>query len=180
MPYEPPTSKLREVTALDDAPQLELLTTAHCQRLEEFERTNRAFFASRVSDRGDDYFTHFADRLAERVAENDAGQSLFFVLVAASGQIVGRVNISDIDKPPMTALGFRVDAGSQGKGIATRGVRAALEKARQRGVRSIAARAAVDNLASQRVLEHCGFTAIGPADPPPGSDRTFRGYRILL
>ena len=127
MPYEPPTSKLREVTALDDAPQLELLTTAHCQRLEEFERTNRAFFASRVSDRGDDYFTHFADRLAERVAENDAGQSLFFVLVAASGRIVGRVNISDIDQPELTELGFRVAEHAQGRGIATRGVITALD-----------------------------------------------------
>ncbi|MBO0811001.1 MAG: GNAT family N-acetyltransferase [Microlunatus sp.] len=164
----------------DNGIKLELLTMEHASRVEQFERANREFFASRISDRGDDYFAHFTERLAPLVAENHAGASLFFVLVATSGQVVGRVNIMDINQPDRTELGFRLAADMQGKGVATRGVKAALEWARERGVRSIMARAAVDNLGSQRVLERCGFTATGAAETPAGSDRTFRGYRIVL
>lgn len=164
----------------EDAVHLELLTMRHSQRLEHFERANRAFFASRVGDRGDDYFNHFTEQLAARVTENDTGQSLFCVLVAATGQIVGRVNISDIAQPSLTELGFRVDADRQGRGVATRGVLAALSLARDRGLRSITARAAIDNLGSRRVLERTGFTAIGPVDAPPASDGSFVGYRVDL
>lgn len=159
---------------------LELLSMDHRDRLEEFERANREFFARHISDRGDDYFAHFTDRLAALVAENSAGRSLFFVVVAADGQIVGRVNIYDVDQPGLTELGFRVAADQQGKRIATNGVLAALEKARGRGVRSIAARVALDNPASDRVLRRCGFTGTGPAATPAESNRTFTGYRILL
>ncbi|MGH8890857.1 MAG: GNAT family N-acetyltransferase [Acidothermaceae bacterium] len=164
----------------DSARQLELLAMRHAHQLEQFERANREFFASRISDRGDDYFAHFAERLAALVAENDTGRSLLFVVVAATQQIVGRVNITDIDQPALTELGFRVDSGMQGKGVATRGVVEALEIARERGVKSIMARVALDNPGSQRVVERCGFTATGLVDAPPGSHRTFMGYRIAL
>lgn len=163
-----------------DVIKLELLTMEHSPRVEQFERVNREFFASRISDRGDDYFAHFTERLAPLVAENDAGGSLYFVLVATSGQVVGRVNIMDINQPDRTELGFRLAADMQGKGVATRGVMAALDRARDRGVHSIMARVAVDNPRSQRVLERCGFTETGPAETPAGSNRTFRGYRIVL
>jgi ribosomal-protein-alanine N-acetyltransferase len=164
----------------DDAIRLELLAMRHARRLEQFELANREFFASRISDRGDDYFANFDERLATLVAENNARKSLFFVLVVPTGQIVGRVNIMDIDQPDVTELDFRIDAGVQGKGVATRGVRAALQITREHGVRSITARVALDNLASQRVVQRCGFTATGLADAPTGSHKTFMGYRILL
>jgi ribosomal-protein-alanine N-acetyltransferase len=164
----------------DNALQLELLTMDHRQRLEQFERANREFFASRINDRGDHYFTHFAERLAALVAENETGKSLLFVLLAVNGQVVGRVNITDIDRPDLTELGFRVDEAFQGQGVATRGVLRALDQAAQRGVRTIAARVATDNHASQRVLERCGFNATGPTDPPPDSNKAFIGYRIQL
>lgn len=164
----------------EDAASLELLARRHRRQLEQFERANREFFANRVGDRGDDYFVHFTEQLAARVTENENGQSLFFVLVTEAGQIIGRVNISDIDQPSLTELGFRVDADRQGRGVATRGVLAALEVARARGVPSIMARAALDNLGSRRVLEHTGFTAIGPVDAPSASDSSFMGYRVDL
>lgn len=49
---------------------LERLTLDHARPLERFERANRAFFAARVGDRGDDYFEHFDDQLAARLVEN--------------------------------------------------------------------------------------------------------------
>ncbi|SDS29024.1 GNAT family N-acetyltransferase [Microlunatus soli] len=163
-----------------DAVDLELLSMEHRDRLEQFERANREFFARYISDRGNDYFAHFTDRLAALVAENDTARSLCFVLVTADGRIVGRVNIYDIDQPELTEIGFRVAADQQGKGLATYGVLAALEQARARGVRSVAARVALDNPASHRVLTRCGFASTGPAATPAESTRTFTGYRILL
>jgi RimJ/RimL family protein N-acetyltransferase len=56
----------------------------------------------------------------------------------------------------------------------------AIRRAAQSGVRTIGARVATDNPASQRLLERCGFHATGPTAPPPGSRRSFIGYRITL
>jgi len=160
--------------------RLELLTSQHRGGLERFELTNREFFASRIGDRGDDYFEHFPERLAALVGENDAGRSLAFVLVDEAGAIVARINITDVDQPELTELGYRVAESAQGKGVATSGVRAALDVARARGVRRVTARVAHGNPASRRVLEHCGFMATGPTDPPAGSPKSFTGYRVDL
>jgi len=157
--------------------RLELLNPSHEADLERFERTNRAFFARRIGDRGDEYFEHFAERLAALVAENRTGTSLITVLVDDAGAIVGRVNLTDIDDPELTELGYRVAEEAQGRGVATRGVGAMLELAAEHGVRTIAARVATTNHASQRVLERCGFARTGPADPPAGSRVGFIGYR---
>src|SRR5262245_31067549 len=153
---------------------------AHAEPLERFERKNRAFFASRVGDRGDDYFDRFNDRLGALVAENQAGKSLFCVVVDETGAIVGRVNITDIDQPERTEIGFRVAEDAQGRGIATTSVMTALDLASARGVRLVAARVATVNLASQRVLQRCGFKETGPAEPPAGSAKSFIGYRKQL
>lgn len=160
--------------------RLELLSTDHAAALEAFERDNRAFFAARIGDRGDEFFEQFDDRLADRVAENDDGRSLLCVVVDAGGSIVARINVTDIDQPGETELGYRVAEAAQGHGVATWGVREALELAAQRGVRTVDARVAITNPASRRVLEHCGFTPLGAAHAPDGSQKTFAGYRTLL
>ncbi|WP_197275010.1 GNAT family N-acetyltransferase [Luteipulveratus halotolerans] len=160
--------------------RLELLAPEHARPLERFELDNRAFFATRISDRGDGYFAHFDARLAELVEENRAGTSLIGVLLDPSEAVVGRVNITDIDQPERTEIGFRVAKNVQGQGIARTGVRLALDLAVARGVRTVHARVATDNPASRRVLEVCGFQPTGPAPTPEGSSRTFIGYIIRL
>jgi ribosomal-protein-alanine N-acetyltransferase len=169
---------------MDSCVRLELLTTEHTARLETFEKENRAFFASRITDRGDQYFEEFAARLAALVQENAEGTSLLCVVVDdgdgdgdGDGDILGRVNITDIDQPELTELGFRVAERAQGRGVASAGVRLALAQASQRGVRTVRARVSTTNAASQRVLERCGFRPTGPAEPPAGTTRTFLGYR---
>lgn len=159
--------------------KLELLTPDHARPLERFERANRAFFAGRVGDRGDDFFEHFDDRLAARVREIREGASLFFVIVDGDGdgEILGRVNIGDIDQPELTELGFRIAEHAQGRGLATQGVISALDIAAARGVKAVKGRVSTANLASRRVLERCGFDHLGQADAPDGSSETFVGYR---
>jgi len=157
--------------------KLELLTPDHARPLERFERANRAFFAARVGDRGDDFFEHFDDYLGARVHENREGTSLFFVIVDPDGEVLGRVNISDIDQPKLTELGFRIAEHAQGRGIATQGVITALDIAAVRGVKTLKARVSAANLASRRVLERCGFAQTGQAEAPNVSFETFIGYR---
>lgn len=160
--------------------QLELLAPGHARPLERFERANRAFFAARVGDRGDDFFEHFDDHLGARVRENHEGTSLCFVIVDPDGEVLGRVNISDIDQPTSTELGFRVAEHAQGRGIATQGVTAALGVAASRGVTTVHARVSTANPGSRRVLEHCGFSQTGQVEAPEGSSETFIGYRTCL
>ena len=155
---------------------LELLTTDHARPLERFERANRAFFAARVGDRGDEYLEHFDDNLASRVQENRRGTSLYFVIVDAEREVLGRVNISDVDRPDLTELGFRVAEHAQGRGLATTGVIDALEIAATRGVRTVKVRVSIANAGSRRVLECCGFAQTGRTEAPSGSSQIFIGY----
>jgi ribosomal-protein-alanine N-acetyltransferase len=157
--------------------RLELVEMRHAEVLERFERANRDFFADHVSDRGDAYFEQFEQGLATLVDDNRAGRSLCFALVGPDGEVVGRVNLYDFDRPELTELGFRVAEGVQGKGVATRGVMAALRVAGERGVGSVIARASTMNIASQHVLESCGFSSTGQTEPPAGSSKVFVGYR---
>ena len=160
--------------------KLELLTPDHARPLERFERDNRAFFAARVGDRENDFFEHFDEYLGARVDENREGTSLFFVIVDTDGEVLARVNISDIDQPKLTELGFRVAEQAQGRGLATQGVITALDIAAIRGVKTLKARVSTANLASRRVLENCGFGQTGQAEAPNGSSETFIGYRKEL
>lgn len=162
---------------MDASTRLELLSIDHARPLERFERANRAFFAARVGDRGDEYFEHFDELLAARVSENEEGTSLYFVIVDADGEVGGRINISDIHGPHMAELGFRVAEHAQGQGLATAGVIEALEIAAMRGVTTVTARASIANMASRRVLARCGFAQTGQAEAPSGSSQAFIGYR---
>ena len=130
-----------------------------------FERANRAFFATMISDRGDAYFEHFSEEHAERVAEQEAGTGAFYLLVDDDSSVLGRFNL--IFGPDHTAvLGYRVAERVCGQGVATATVRELCRLAATRhGVRTIRAATAHSNPASQRVLVKAGFVATGPAEP---------------
>lgn len=160
---------------MSSASRLELLSLDHARALERFERANRAFFAARVGDRGDDYFEHFDDLLAARVSENEEGTSLYFVIVEGD-DVVGRINLGDVDRSDLTELGFRVAEHAQGRGLATAGVLEALEIAAARGVTTVQARASAANGASRQVLTRCGFAETGPAEAPSDRGQPFVGY----
>lgn len=161
---------------MNDYPRLELLAIDHGRALERFERTNRAFFAEHVGDRGDDFFEYFDERLAARVREIHERVSLFFVILDEDGEVLGRVNISNIDRPESTELGFRVAEDAQGRGIARQSVTTALEVAASHGVTTVKARVSTENLTSHRVLHHCGFEQTGQTEAPNAS-LNFIGYR---
>ncbi|MET7655657.1 MULTISPECIES: GNAT family N-acetyltransferase [unclassified Streptomyces] len=146
-------------------PELKRLDAAHAPAVLAFELANRAYFAASVSDRGDEFFDRFADRLSALLAEQEAGICAFYVLVAEDGSVVGRFNLYDLEDGT-AGLGYRVAQHVAGRGVATAAVRELCRLAVARhGLRRLRAAAAHANAASQKVLAKAGFVPVGPADP---------------
>jgi ribosomal-protein-alanine N-acetyltransferase len=146
-------------------PELQPLRADHGPAVLAFETANRAYFAQSISDRGDEYFEHFAERYQELLADQAAGLAAYHVLIAEDGAVLGRFNLG-LAEDGVAVLGYRVAHQVAGQGIATATVRQLLSLApSQHGVRTFRAAAANDNGASQRVLLKAGFRPTGPADP---------------
>ena len=145
--------------------ELQRLNADHAPAVLAFERDNRAHFRRSISDRGDEFFDAFTARHNAMLAEQDAGLSAFYVLVAEDGSVLGRFNLYDIGDGSAN-VGYRVAQHAAGRGLAT----ATLEElcrlaADQHGLRTLGAATSHRNVASQRVLVKAGFVPVGPADP---------------
>lgn len=146
-------------------PGLHPLHAGHADAVLAFERANRAYFATYISDRGDAYFTEFAERFAALLTDQDAGLLAFYVLVGADATILGRFNLTFTGEAT-AELGYRVAEHAAGRGLATATVRDLCHLAATRhGLRVIDAAVSDANVASQKVLTKSGFTRTGPADP---------------
>jgi ribosomal-protein-alanine N-acetyltransferase len=145
--------------------ELQLLRVDHADAVLAFELENRSYFASVITDRGDDYFEHFADVHNRRLAEQQTGEGAYYVLVADDGSILGRFNLI-IGDDGVAELGYRVAERAAGRGVATATVREVCKLAAERhGLQRLRAATAHDNPASQKVLLRAGFVPVGPADP---------------
>ena len=146
-------------------PELELLRVDHGPALLRFELENRAYFATRVGDRGDDFFSDFDARLHALLAEQDAGTCRFHVLVEGDGQVVGRVNLVDL-AGGSAELGYRIAERATGRGLAATAVSRICELARtEYGLTSLRAGTSADNHASHAVLARAGFQVVSTAEP---------------
>jgi ribosomal-protein-alanine N-acetyltransferase len=91
------------------------------------------------------------------------GTGAFYVLIEEDGTVVGRFNLYDF-VDGTADVGYRVAEHVSGRGVATLGLRNLCHVAsNDLGLRTLRAVASTDNVASQRVLEKCGFAAVGPA-----------------
>ena len=146
-------------------PELQQLNAGHAPAVLAFELANRAYFAASISDRGDDFFAHYAGRHSARLAEQDAGTGAYYVLVADDGAVLGRFNLI-LAGDGTAELGYRVAQHAAGRGVATAAVRELCRLAAARhGLRMLRAATSHDNAASQKVLAKAGFVPVGPADP---------------
>ncbi|WP_461008003.1 GNAT family N-acetyltransferase [Streptomyces capparidis] len=139
---------------------LERLGAGHAEALLAFERENREYFARSVPDRGDGYFAGFAARHRALLAEQDAGLCHFHVVVDDRGNLIGRVNLVDVEGGT-AELGYRIGERAAGRGVATAAVREVCRLAA--AVYRLSALTAVttlDNAASMTVLARNGFTAV--------------------
>lgn len=89
-------------------------------------------------------------------------------IIVEHGEIVG---LCSLKNPPgacgVIEIGYGVAASWRGRGVARRAVGDLLAWARgQKRITAILADTAIDNSASQRVLEHNGFSRIGTRNDP--------------
>ncbi|MFG3101740.1 GNAT family N-acetyltransferase [Streptomyces sp. NPDC048182] len=142
-------------------PEMQPLRAEHGAALLAFERENRAYFAASVPDRGEEFFTRFAEMLSERLAEQETGICRFHVLVDGSGEVLGRVNLVDLADGGAD-LGYRIAERAAGRGLATAAVREVCVLAAGRyGLGTLRAATTLDNAASRAVLARTGFTVSG-------------------
>ena len=142
-------------------PDLQLVRLDHAPALLAFERENRAYFAAVIPDRGDSFFTEFDMRHAQLLERQAAGTDYFHLLVAEGGEVVGRVNLTEV-AGGSAELGYRIAQKAAGQGLATTAVRKVRElAATEYGLSRLRARVTLDNPASRKVLEHNGFVAVG-------------------
>ena len=146
-------------------PELQPLHADHAPAVLAFELANRAYFAASISDRGDEFYAEFADRHRALLAEQEAGLSAYYVLVAGDGSVLGRFNLYELGDGT-ASLGYRVAQHVAGQGVATAAVQELSRlAAAQHGVHTLRAATSHENAASQRVLAKAGFVPVGPADP---------------
>jgi [ribosomal protein S5]-alanine N-acetyltransferase len=146
-------------------PELQRLRADHATAVLAFELANRAYFATFISDRGDEFFDHFTEQHKALLAEQEAGTCVFHVLVSEDGTVLGRFNLFDL-QDGTAVLGYRVAQQVAGRGMATATVQELCRlAAAQYGLHTLRAATTYDNVASQRVLTKAGFVPAGPAEP---------------
>ena len=142
-------------------PVLQLVRPDHAAALLVFELANRAYFATSIPDRGDDFFMSFDERHASLLACQAAGTDYFHVLVGDGGEVLGRVNLAEI-ADGCAELGFRIAEKASGQGLATAGVNQVCALASMEyGLTRLRARATNDNRGSRAVLARTGFAETG-------------------
>jgi ribosomal-protein-alanine N-acetyltransferase len=161
-------------------PELQPLRKDHAPAVLAFERMNRSYFATSISDRGDEYFQQFAARQTVLLEEQAAGVGAYYVLVADDGSVMGRFNLL-LAGDGTADLGYRVAESVAGRGVATAAVRELCTLASARhGVRTLRAATSHANVASQKVLVKAGFVAVGPAKPEQLGGKTGTSYEWNL
>jgi len=145
-----------------------LVPVEHADRdaLLAFELANRTFFEASISPRAAAYYA--ADGVAQAIqaAIDDAaaGRGYQFLVKAGDREIVGRINLRDVERRHFHAglLGYRIGAAHGGKGYASAALRALVDIAfGQLGLLRIEANASVENTGSVRVLQRNGFVQFG-------------------
>ncbi len=141
--------------------ELERLTGDHLGAVLAFELENRSYFVRSINDRGDEFYESFPEHHDALLAEQDAGNCVFYVLAERDGSIVGRFNLYDLEDGA-ARVGYRVAERVAGRGVASRALRELCRKAADdHGLRTLSAESSTANVASQRVLEKAGFTVAG-------------------
>ncbi|PDY84308.1 GNAT family N-acetyltransferase [Bacillus cereus] len=146
---------------------IEQLKKQDAEDLFTFELTNKSFFETMVPTRGSQYFNfeYFQKLLDDLLIEQADGDSYFYLIRNEENEIVGRINLVDIDtENRSSSLGYRVGEKFTKKGVATAAVKLVLDVAKNNEINEVLAKTTTNNLASQIVLEKSGFSYQNKAD----------------
>lgn len=162
--------KIRELEATD------------AEALLAFEMHNRQWFESRIDARPGSFYSAsgVAQHIQSYLCDFAAGVWHPLVIEDSNEKIVGRANLKCIDPATRSAeVGYRIDQGSCGQGLATLALEHLIEQARSRWtLRQLQAYVFKDNLGSQKVLARCGFSPVPAADDQAASAEL--RYRLTL
>lgn len=120
-------------------------------------------FETMVPNRGSQYFDfeYFQKLLDDLLIEQADGDSYFYLIRNEEKEIVGRINLVDIDaENRSSSLGYRVGEKFTKKGVATAAVQLVLDVAKNNEINEVLAKTTTNNLASQIVLEKADFLLI--------------------
>ncbi|MCD8511225.1 MAG: GNAT family N-acetyltransferase [Bacillus sp. (in: Bacteria)] len=125
--------------------------------------TTAHFFEKNVPGRGDGYFQfdQFKKVMEELLKEQEASEAAYYLIRNCNGTIVGRINLTEMDKSAGTAsLGYRVGEKFIGKGVANRALTLLLESLASSEINEVSAKTTMSNTSSQRVLENNNFLPV--------------------
>jgi [ribosomal protein S5]-alanine N-acetyltransferase len=158
--------------------KLNLLTKEDSLELFLFEKINKEFFEKMVPPRPESYFEFggFKLILDELLEEQVQKKSVFYLIKNESGDIVGRMNLVDIDWNLKSGeVGYRIGEKFAGKGAAVKALQLMIDEAQLFGLIELKARTTIDNIPSQKILEKNGFNKILVDD-----EKKFLYYRLGL
>ncbi|CAM3901842.1 Ribosomal-protein-serine acetyltransferase [Bacillus mobilis] len=133
---------------------IEQLKKHDAKDLFTFELTNKSFFETMVPNRGSQYFDfeYFQKLLDDLLIEQADGDSYFYLIRNEEKEIVGRINLVNIDtETRSSSLGYRVGEKFTKKGVATAAVQLVLKVAKNNEINEVLAKTTTNNLASQIV-----------------------------
>ncbi|MFE3829735.1 GNAT family N-acetyltransferase [Streptomyces sp. NPDC059092] len=151
-------------------------TPADAERVVEALLRNRDHMRPWGPIRPADFFT--AQAQANRIAD----PSLRLWHLRDGDRVVGQATLSTIVLGPFrsASLGYWVDAGYTGRGLATRLVEEVCRSSRDHlGLHRVEAATVLANAASQRVLRKCGFELIGTAPDYLHIDGAWRDHQLF-
>jgi ribosomal-protein-alanine N-acetyltransferase len=145
-----------------------LISIADVPVLAELHRVNRDFLAPWEPLRTEEFYTERGQRgLVEgALVKYEQRSAIPHVILDDSGQVAGRISLNDIVRGPLQScnVGYWVSAATNGRGLATRGVREITDLAfGELGLHRVEAGTLPHNVRSQHVLERNGFTRFGLA-----------------
>jgi RimJ/RimL family protein N-acetyltransferase len=93
--------------------------------------------------------------------DEDTPLGVLQIRFADSGEAIGGIGfLSAVDDDGAAEVGYGIAESHRDRGLASEALRAVCAHAAVVGVRRVDALTAADNLASQRVLQRCGFTRL--------------------
>jgi ribosomal-protein-alanine N-acetyltransferase len=121
-----------------------------------------------------------AEVVAQQLAAKEVGMVVPWVVVHGD-DIVGRVNLNNVVRGVMcsASVGYWVDLHHLRRGLATAAVEHACEQAALLGLHRLEAGTMPENVASQRVLERCGFSEYGLARQYLFIDGAWQDHRLF-
>ena len=81
----------------------------------------------------------------------------FLIVQKESDRIIGSIDYKYVPRDGLTEVGYGLNPLYEGRGFMTEALRAFLGFGKSLGIRTVRADTRPDNIASQRVLEKCGF-----------------------